>query len=94
MRTANYVSLADKISRGEHLTDEQIEQATALFAKRCNARNRNTVRWALMTVPAIRSVGIYNRVHFEADGTVSYCAGQSYPDEIRTVRECLIKNWG
>ena len=24
------------------------------------------------------------------NGTWSYCAGQSYPDEIRTLRECIL----
>ena len=83
-----YESLSDRISKNLPLSESEIESGVELFGKRCKTRTKNSIRWALMSVPKIRSYGIFNRVHIE-NGKMSYCAGQSYPDEIRTVRECL-----
>lgn len=85
-------TLLDRIEAGIELTDEEIQALVDLLGKRCRMRNRNRIKWALMGCPDnIQSYAIYRRVLLHDDGILaSYCAGQSYPDEIRTVRKCLI----
>ena len=82
-------TLADRIEAGLPLSDKEVESGVELLGKRCQPRKRNMLKWALMACPDIENYGILRRVHIE-DETLSYCAGQSYPDEIRTVRECLV----
>jgi hypothetical protein len=40
----------------------------------------------------VKPCGIIGRVHLEQDGA-SYCAGQDYPSEIRTVRRIMIASY-
>ena len=80
-------TLARRISDGKPLSDAEKEQLFDIFAKGCQSNTRAAVGRALDYVPHIPSYGIYDRVHLDPIG---YCAGQSYPDEIRTVRNCLI----
>jgi len=84
-------SLTQKIQTKTELTDAEIEAAVKLFGSRCSDRKKYMLKCAFRNVPHITDYGIFGRVMFGEDGeTVSYCTGQSYPDEIRTVRECLI----
>jgi hypothetical protein len=82
-------TLSDRISAGVPLTDAQIKDLMEIFGKRCHQVTKNTLYYALCSVPNILNYGIFGRVHLYIGGA-SYCAGQSYPDEIRTVRKCLI----
>jgi hypothetical protein len=86
--SSNYQSLLDRISARQPLSETEIESAVTIFGARCQPRKVYALRAALKNVPEIPSFGIYHRVHFE-NGQASYCAGQSYPDEIRTVRKLL-----
>ena len=95
--TIKAVSLTTKIETNTKLTQEEIESAVALFGSRCKPRKKMMLRHAFGSIgypelphfAKLPTYGIYNRVMFE-DNEAHYCAGQSYPDEIRTVRECLI----
>ncbi len=82
-------SLSDRISRGQPLTDDEQSQLVDLLGKRCSAKTKAKLAFTLRCVPDIPNWGSYQRVHLE-DGTASYCAGQSYPDEIRRLRKSLI----
>jgi hypothetical protein len=82
-------TLEDRISAGVPLTDKQITALLEILGKRCRQVTKNTLSYALQAVPNVLNYGIFGRVMLDSDGA-SYCAGQSYPDEIRTVRKCLI----
>lgn len=82
-------TLTRRIQTNNSLTENEIEQMMEIFGKRCQEKTKRMLHRVLTWVPDIDDYGIYGRVHFE-NGRVSYCAGQSYPDEIRTVRNCLL----
>jgi hypothetical protein len=42
-------------------------------------------------VSHLSSLGIYDRLTLENDGTWSYCAGQDYPSELAFIRNHLTK---
>lgn len=85
-------SLGSRIDCGIELTESEISALVDLLGKRCKVRTKNRIKWALMGCPdSIENPGIFRRVLLHDSGILaSYCAGQSYPDEIRTVRQCLI----
>jgi len=85
-------TLQNRIDAQVGLSDSDVEEIAALLTKRCSGRNTNIVRWALMSCPNMASFGIYGRVTKDPEGW-TYTAGQSMPDEIRVVRELLIKNY-
>jgi hypothetical protein len=82
-------TLANRIAAGIELSEKQIQSGVSLLGHGCQQRKKNMIKWALMACPNLLSYGIYDRVHINGNN-LSYCAGQSYPDEIRTVRECLV----
>lgn len=82
-------TLSRRISNGQGLTKQEQEKLLEIFGNRCHARTKRMIIRMLRCVPDITNYGIFNRVHLNPP---NYCAGQSYPDEIKTVRECLIKN--
>lgn len=73
------------------ITNTDIEQILDIVAYRCRLKTYNRLRSILTygkhTIP---NFGILNRLTKE-DGKWSYCAGQSYPDEIKTVRDIILK---
>lgn len=81
-------SLAQRITDGTPLTEAEQDALHALLTKQCQQRTKGRVAFALRVVPDISSYGIYGRVMITPH--VEYVAGQSYPDEIRTVRELLM----
>ena len=81
-------TLARRISQKKPLTEAEQEALLDILGNHCQARTKRMLARSLSWVPDIQSYGIYGRVHLSP--RVSYCAGQSYPDEIRTVRKCLI----
>jgi hypothetical protein len=84
-------TLKNRIYDGKQLTESEIESLVELLGKRCQARTINALRRSLKDITTIGLYGIYGRVVF-TDGQSRYDAGQSYPDEIRTVRQLIIKN--
>lgn len=82
-------TLSKRIEQDKKLTESEIESGVKLLGAYCRARTKMSIRFALRCVPNVRNYGIFNRVEIE-NGEMSYCAGQSYTDEIRTVRGCLL----
>lgn len=76
------------------LTEQDIDQIMAIVGARCRIKTLNRLRSILTYHPSsVGNFGILERLIKEGN-TWSYCAGQSYPDEIRTVRECILgKNY-
>ncbi len=75
------------------LTDTQKAGIVGLLCKHCR---RETVEriWRAVNdnCRKVKSCGIMQRVMLSEHGA-SYCAGQSYPDEIRVVRQVLIASY-
>lgn len=82
------ISLRAVISQKQKLSPEQQAALVELFGNRCLRRTKEQLARVLRWVPDMDNRGIYGRVLIEP--RVSYCAGQSYPDEIRTVRDLLL----
>lgn len=72
------------------LTERDIEDILSVIGYRCRAKTVNRMRSILTYSPqAIPNYGILNRLSDDGYGW-GYCAGQSYPDEIRTVRDIIL----
>jgi len=73
------------------LTENDINQIVAIVTHRCRIKTINRVRSILTYSPSlIPNYGIFERLTKDDKGNWSYCAGQSYPDEIRTLRDCIL----
>ena len=74
-----------------NLTEQDIDEIVALVCHRCRIDTYNKVRNILTKVPStVPFFGILERL-IKEDGKWTYCVGQSYTDEIKVVRECIIK---
>jgi len=72
------------------LTEQDIDALVILLTERCRAKTVNLIRSHLTNcINLIPHYGILERVMKDKHGW-SYCAGQSYPDEIRTIRRIII----
>ena len=77
---------------GLRLTEAEQTSLAALLGKRCNAQTKSRLAYKLsLPLYLYSDYGIYRRVSFD-NGQAEYCAGQSYTDEIRTVRELILNN--
>ena len=75
----------------DKLTEKDIDQLIDIVGSRCRAKTKDRLRSILKYgIHTIGHFGILDRLIKEGDGW-SYCAGQSYPDEIRTVRGLILK---
>ena len=73
------------------LTEQDIDQIVAVIGHRCRIKTCQRIRSVLTYHPSsVPSYGIMERLTKE-NNNWSYCAGQSYPDEIKTVREIILK---
>jgi len=73
------------------LTQVDIDQLVLLLTYRCRINTTNRIRSILTYSPSlIPQYGIFNRLIKENDRW-EYVAGQSYTDEMRTLRECILK---
>jgi len=72
------------------LTESDIDDIVGLVGHGCRTKTKNRLRSILTygrsTIPAY---GIFTRLVKDAD-CWEYIAGQSYPDEIRALRECIL----
>lgn len=74
----------------QELTEQDIDQIVAIVGHRCRVKTCNRIRSILTySKSSIQNFGILERLIKEGDQW-HYVAGQSYPDEIRTVRECIL----
>lgn len=72
------------------LTEIQQASLYVLIGKGCRANTRAKLgRMVALPLALWQDYGIYRRVSFDNE-IAEYCAGQSYTDEIRTVRECIL----
>ena len=72
------------------LTNKDIEQIFSLLNSGLRSKNRNLLWIRLNTdLNSIPHHGILSRIMDSGNGW-EYCAGQSYPDEIRTVRNIIL----
>jgi len=84
-------TLSRRIRDKKGLTEKEQDDLVSLFGAYCQPRTKRLLAQVARWIPDIKNRGIFNRVHIDKEG-VSYCAGQSYSDEIRTVRKCLLGN--
>lgn len=75
----------------DHLTSDDVEQIVDVVCDHCRAKTYNDVRDTLKRMSSlIPHFGIFERL-IKENGKWRYVAGQSYPDEIRNVRELILK---
>lgn len=73
------------------LSEQDVDQIIEIIGHRCRIKTCNRLRSILTYSPSlVPTYGILERLTKE-NGGWSYCAGQSYPDEIRTLREIILK---
>lgn len=82
-------TLQSRVSCKIGLTESEADSLYFLFSKGCRQHTKGRLRSVISFIPSIPNYGIYSRIMF-GNGVVSYCAGQSYPDEITTVRNLLL----
>ena len=72
------------------LTNLDVDQLVILIGHGCRHKTKVRIR-SILTYGwgSVGSFGIYNRLIKEG-GKWDYIAGQSYSDEIRTLRDCIL----
>ena len=84
------ITLESKINNQEEFTEAEKSGLYELLTGYC--RQDTKARFSRkLNVPLScwANYGIYGRVMFEGD-KITYCAGQSYTDEIRTIRKLIL----
>lgn len=73
------------------LSEQDVDQIVEIVGHRCRVKTYNRLR-SILTYSSslVPTYGILERLT-KKNGGWSYCAGQSYPDEIRTLREIILK---
>ena len=84
-------TLRARISYSNDLSETEIDNMVLLLGHKCKAETKAKLYRRLRLVSLMPCYGIYDRVMIHDNGNVSYCAGQSYPDEIRTVRKLILE---
>ena len=73
------------------LTAQDIDAIISIIGHRCREKTVNRLRAILTYSPSmIPEFGILNRLILDEHGW-SYCAGQDYTSELKTVRDCILK---
>ena len=79
----------EKIELNEKQENELIE----ILTKRCGQKVKNRfyglIKFDLQTI--IKSVYLMERFYISEEGEIHYCAGQSYPCEIKAIRQEILK---
>lgn len=98
---SNYVSLSDLIYKAKSeqnfdvqidLSNDQVDELVKMIGYRCRHDTKAKLRRRLeLPLALLRNHGIYGRVVITENGC-DYICGQSWDDEMRTLRECLINN--
>jgi hypothetical protein len=74
------------------LSKNQIDMIVSMIGYRCRAETKSKLQRRLaLPLSLLKNHGIYDRLMI-GDQSVEYICGQSWDDEMRTLRECLIKN--
>jgi hypothetical protein len=73
-----------------NLSDQDIDELVSIIGHRCREKTRRRIRGALKYgASRIPMAGILDRLTKEPYGW-QYFAGQSYPDEIRVLRQLIL----
>ena len=88
-------SLANRITAGVDLSDAEAESLADLLGKGCHGKTKRRLHTVCrFIVHRGESCGLYERLTFDHVGPnlvgAFYCAGQSYPDEIRRLRALVL----
>lgn len=74
-----------------NLTEQDIDQIINIVGHRCRVKTCNRLRSILTYSPSlIPEYGIIDRLIRDEKGRWQYFAGQSYTDEIKTVRDVIL----
>ena len=74
----------------EHLSESERASLVEVIGARCRANTKaRLARLVMMPLSLWKDYGIYRRVTF-VNGEVHYICGQSWTDEMRTLRECIL----
>lgn len=92
LRKAEESTLAWKINHSVDLTDDEKQSLFDLLAEYCRSTTRERLHRVIFNYGIHNHAGLYSRVSF-VNGKAQYCAGQSYPDEIRELRKCILEAW-
>ena len=77
-------------ARYESLNEKQIEAFLSLIGKGCRQNTKEKLaRRISIPLSLWKSYGIFSRVIL-TDDDVEYICGQSWNDEMRTLRECIL----
>lgn len=75
-----------------NLSEQDIASILSIVGYRCRIKTckrlYSIIKYGANSIP---SYGIFERLTKNDSGQWDYCAGQSYPDEIKTMRECILK---
>jgi hypothetical protein len=81
---------AKHANAAQNLSDSEQVALFNLLAKGTRQKTRERLeRRVKLPLSMWKDYGIYSRVTFVADG-VDYICGQSWTDEMRTLRECIL----
>lgn len=73
-----------------HLSESEQASFVSIIGERCRANTKaRLARFVELPLSLWDDYGIYRRVTF-VDGRVDYICGQSWTDEMRTLRECIL----
>jgi hypothetical protein len=73
------------------LTDDDVSAILGIVGYRCREKTLRRLRSVMTYSPSsIPVYGIFERLTKTESGEWEYCAGQSYSDEIRTLRSCIL----
>jgi hypothetical protein len=73
------------------LTDAQKADILSMIGKGCRENTKSRLARRLeLPLSCWERYGIYSRMTLNDDGA-NYICGQSWPDEMRTLRECILK---
>jgi hypothetical protein len=74
------------------LTEAHKNAFVEIFGKRCSEQTKRRLKTFINYPKEFANHGIYERVVFDHHGQLChYVTGQSYPDEIRTIRKLACK---
>ena len=81
---------------GIELNEQQVNDLVSTLTKGCRENTKRRIR-SLVTYDLdtlIRFVTWFNRFYVNvADGKIFYCAGQSYPCEIKAIRKEMMRKF-
>ena len=76
----------------EYLTEAQQAAILGFVGKGCRANTKqNLARRLRLPLSLWKDYGIYSRIIFDDKYGATYCCGQSWVDEMRTLRDCMLK---